>query len=286
MQESAENLYFVDPENSAEMARLILQGEMLTRGMDGVFTAQERETIEKKDYRRILDLACGPGEWCLAVAREYPKMEVVGVDISETMIRYATARALSQNIQNVSFEVADIGQPFPYSDQSFDLINGRTFALFRREGWPLFLRECLRLTRQGGAIRLTESEWGFTNSLGYDTLSMYLAQALHKMGQIFSPTGRINGITSMLDSLIRDAGYVERRLTSHVINVSYGTDSFTTFREDSRALFYVIQPFLVSTGIATQEQLDALTEATIREISSEDFSGVMFLLTAWGHKPV
>ncbi|HYU76318.1 MAG TPA: methyltransferase domain-containing protein [Ktedonobacteraceae bacterium] len=285
MQESAENLYFVDPENSAEMARLILQGELLTRGMKGVFTPQEREIIEEKNYTRILDLACGPGEWCLAVAREYPDREVVGVDISETMIRYATARALSQNIQNVSFEVADIAKPFSYSDGSFDLVNGRTFALFEKKDWPLFLGECLRLTRPGGAIRLTESEWGFTNSLAYDTICWHLALALHKMGQTFSPTGRINGITGMLDSLIRDAGYVDRRLTSHVINVSFGTDSYLTFREDSRALFYVIQPFIVGVGAATQEQLDAMADAYIREISAEDFSGVMFLLTAWGHKP-
>ncbi len=285
MQEPSENLYFVDPENASEMARLILQGELLTRGMGGIFTAQERETIEEKGYTRVLDLACGPGEWCLTTAWEYPEMEVVGVDISETMIRYATARALSQNIQNVSFEVADIAKPFPYSDGSFDLVNGRTFALFERKDWPLFLHECLRVTRPGGAIRLTESEWGFTNSLPYDALSWYLAQALHKMGHTFSPTGRINGITAMLDSLIRDAGYVERRLTPHVINVSFGTDAHLTFREDSRALFHVIQPFLVNTGVATQEQLDGMAEAYIRDLSSEDFSGVMFLLTAWGYKP-
>jgi ubiquinone/menaquinone biosynthesis C-methylase UbiE len=285
VQEPAENLYFVDPENSAEMARLILQGELLTRGMKGIFTPKEREIVEEKNYTRILDLACGPGEWCLAVAREYPDREVVGVDISETMIRYATARALSQNIQNVSFEVADIAKPFSYSDESFDLVNGRTFALFERKDWTPFLRECMRITRPGGAIRLTESEWGFTNSLPYDSLSMYLAQALHKMGQTFSPTGRINGITGMLSSLIRDAGYVDRRLTSHVIDVSFGTDNHLTFREDSRALFYVIQPFIVNLGIATQEQLNAMAEPYIRDLSSEDFSGVMFLLTAWGHKP-
>ncbi len=39
MQEPSENLYFVDPENASEMARLILQGELLTRGMGGIFTA-------------------------------------------------------------------------------------------------------------------------------------------------------------------------------------------------------------------------------------------------------
>jgi len=45
-----------------------------------------------------------------------------------------------------------------------------------------------------------------------------------------------------------------------------------------------MQPFLIGTGVTTQEELENLLYQMEVEMYSDDFSAVMFLLTAWGEK--
>ena len=83
----SENTYILDAESGTEMARLMKQDRLLTQGMGGLFP--ERDDVSS--MHAILDIACGPGGWVLDVAYAYPKIEVVGIDISNTMIEYARA---------------------------------------------------------------------------------------------------------------------------------------------------------------------------------------------------
>ncbi len=55
---------------------------------------------------------------------------------------------------------------------------------------------------------------------------------------------------------------------------------FTNFN----VLIKLLKPFLLKTGVATEDELEHLhREATI-EMLSDDFCGVWFLLSAWGTK--
>ena len=54
---------------------------------------------------RLLDLGCGPGIYSVAMAGRVH--DVVGLDISEQMIKHARQRALAENRQNCSFSVLD-----------------------------------------------------------------------------------------------------------------------------------------------------------------------------------
>src|SRR5450432_3339515 len=140
------NTYILDPESVAEMTRLIQLDQFTTRAMGGPL----EEHPDPSHLRRVLDLACGPGGWVLDVAFDYPEIEVMGVDISETMLRYAIARAQSQQIANASFGLVNIR-----------LLVG----VLARTAWPAFLQECQRITRPGGIMRLTEADnAGLTNS--------------------------------------------------------------------------------------------------------------------------
>src|SRR5690242_10696368 len=118
---SRTNSYLFDSESAAEMARLINWDRMTTSTMGGPLAEQPDPTC----FHTVLDIACGPGGWCLDLAHAYPDVEVAGIDISQTMISYARARARSQGLGNASFEVMDATQPLAFSDQSFDLINAR-----------------------------------------------------------------------------------------------------------------------------------------------------------------
>ncbi len=45
-----------------------------------------------------------------------------------------------------------------------------------------------------------------------------------------------------------------------------------------------MQPFQVGTGVVTQTELDQLYDALQLEMLEEDFTGILYMLTAWGKK--
>ena len=80
------------------MARLLDQDMLVTRSMGGIFP----ERADDLDHiHTILDVACGPGGWVLRVAREYPHIQVTGVDISERMVSYARSHAQARGFREV-----------------------------------------------------------------------------------------------------------------------------------------------------------------------------------------
>ena len=50
---------------------------------------------------------------------------MVGIDISEVMIRYARASVWSQGLENATFRVMDATGPLDFPDATFDLVNLR-----------------------------------------------------------------------------------------------------------------------------------------------------------------
>src|SRR5260370_40696232 len=84
-----EDTYIFDPESGTEMVRLTKQHRIVTRYMGGLFP----EEADLSAVQRVIDLACGPGGWGVDVAFAYPKIEVVGLDISQSMTSYARAQA-------------------------------------------------------------------------------------------------------------------------------------------------------------------------------------------------
>ena len=177
-----DNVYFNDPESGAEMARLIDQDRLVTRGMGGPLAGLP----DISGFHQILDVACGPGGWAQEVGFAYPEVEVVGIDVSKAMIEYARAQAEVQGLNNVSFKVMDIQKPLEFPDSSFDLVNVRFINFLPAAAWPRLMREFDRITRHGGIIRLTESDWWYyTNSPALESLNAMIIAALKRQGGEF-----------------------------------------------------------------------------------------------------
>ncbi len=278
-----ENTYFMDPESGVEMARLLDQDRLVTKGMGGLFSGFSDSEISR--IQRILDIACGPGGWAQEVAFTYPDKEVVGFDISQAMIEYAREQAHLQQLHNATFHVMNVMEPLDFAGESFDLVNARSISFLPSAAWPGLLQECLRILRPGGVIRLSEGEIPFTNKLAYETLWRWLSQALHKAGQGFSPSGHLLGAVPMLAHLLRQAGFQDIRQVPQVLDASLGSESYEGARKDMLIASKLFEPFVIAMGITTTEEYDRLYEQMQIEMIADDFRSIAFMLTVIGTKP-
>jgi ubiquinone/menaquinone biosynthesis C-methylase UbiE len=109
---------------------------------------------EKVDFAKpqstdaVLDIACGPGAFALALA---PRVQLVrGVDLTPEMLRRARAYQAEKQILNAAFVQGDAEQlPFPAA--SFDLVSCQ--CSFHHMPKPqLVLREMVRVAKPEGRL--------------------------------------------------------------------------------------------------------------------------------------
>ncbi len=278
------NNYVMGSENAAEMARLINQDILITHSMGGPFpywTEAELATVSN-----VLDIACGPGGWAIEVARAFPNMHITGVDISQSMIRYADALADSRGYSNVQFGVMDVTQSLDFPDNSFDFVNARLLAGFMpTDGWPRFLQECMRVVRPGGIICLTEWEETITNSPAQEKLSSILMTVGKITNRTFSPDGRHIGITPMLPRFLKNAGCINVHHRAFAIDFSAGTHAHDGYAENVMVGFAILRPFITRIEQMSDLDYDLLHQQIVAEMLDDNFNGLAYHLSAWGQKP-
>ncbi|GAC1381518.1 MAG: hypothetical protein NVSMB33_08220 [Ktedonobacteraceae bacterium] len=281
----SESTYVMDAESATELVRITKQDALVTTSMGSLLPPQVRpETIST-----ILDVACGPGSWVLDVAYEYPKTQVTGIDISRNSIEYARARARTQGLENnTTFEVMDATRRLKFPDQCFDLINCRFLVGFMAPAnWPDLLHECIRITRPGGFIRLTEcDDLGPTNSSAFERLAAIGSLAFKKAGRSFSPEAKGAGITPMMTHFLSRAGYQPVEMRPYVIDYSAGTAAHVSMYENWRAGFKLLQPFVVKMEVVTSEEAEELYQQALAEMMSDDFRALWYFLSVVGQRPI
>ena len=274
--------YVMDQENVAEMARLVDQDRLITEAMGGLFPSQ----LDVAPLHDILDIACGPGGWAIEVAMTYPHKQVSGIDISRLMVAYARMQAVAQELANTSFRVMDVTRPLKFADASFDFVNARLlFSFMRPDKWPLLVRECQRILRPGGVLRLTECELALTDSPAFEAMASLFGQALRKARQSFSPDGRTVGITPKLRNFLRAAGFEQLEHAAYAIDWSFGSPGYEGTMQDFLIGLKLGQPFLVGVGVTTEETWDRLYEQTMAEMKAPTFCALWYYFSAWGRKP-
>lgn len=97
--------------------------------------------------RRVLDAGCGGGRtsaWLVEAGAE-----VVGIDVSPELLRLARER-----LPAASFVLADLAEPLPFADSSFDLVVSSLVMHYLRD-WEPPLRELRRVLRPDGVLVLS-----------------------------------------------------------------------------------------------------------------------------------
>jgi ubiquinone/menaquinone biosynthesis C-methylase UbiE len=107
-----------------------------------------KASISFRPSETILDVGCGTGEFERLLLSEYPEQRIVGIDISENMLRLA--RKKCSPYPNVAFLKAD-ASTLPFPDHSFDLIiSANSLHYFEQPG--VSLAEMRRVLLPSGSV--------------------------------------------------------------------------------------------------------------------------------------
>lgn len=277
------NTYLFDTEDGAEMTRLTHLDRVMTTAMGGPLA----DLAPLPEAARVLDLCCGPGGWVLDVAYKRPDIAITGMDISQTMIAYAQARATTQRLTNATFVLGNILELWDFPDDHFDLVNARfLIAVLPRTAWREVVGACYRMTKPGGVIRLTESDFfGLTSSRAFAEFGQLCYQLSSVRGYGFAPDQHSLGITHMLGDFLQTVGCEQIQSKMHVVDFSATSQAWADIFHNYNIAFTKLQPLLQQAGLATQEELDTLYKYFLIESHLASFRGVWPSMSVWGTKP-
>src|SRR2546426_1883878 len=169
----------------------------------------------------VLDVATGPGEPALTIARRVgPRGLVAGVDFSPTMLRRARARACALGVRNVQFHEMD-AERLTFADLTFDRVVCR-FGLMLMPAAERALAEMHRVLVPGGRIGV--AVWSAQNKV--NTLGI-VRRALERYDAFHPPPGAPDlfrfGKAGAMERALRKAGF--RHVRSERVTAEGGFNS-------------------------------------------------------------
>ncbi len=115
-----------------------------------------REIVTPGQPQRILDIACGTGDFSLAIARRmHADSRITGLDLSEGMLAVMREKVAREGLQDrISCEQGD-SEAMRFADGSVDCA-AIAFGIRNFEHREAALREVLRVLRPGGRLVILE----------------------------------------------------------------------------------------------------------------------------------
>lgn len=146
------------------------------------------------DHPLTLELACGRGEYSLALGRAFPERNFIGIDVKGARIWQGATKALDENLTNVAFlrtrieilhhffapgELSEIWVTFP---DPFP----RNSKANRRLTSPFFLGIYRALLREGGVIHLKTDDPGLYEYTLETLAEVPFAHLIHEQNDIYA----------------------------------------------------------------------------------------------------
>lgn len=141
--------------------------------------------VDPSREQRILDIACGTGDFSIAIAKKAAEScKVTGIDLSEGMLKVMEGKVAKAGLaEKISAEQGN-AERLPYGDGEYDCAT-IAFGIRNFENRETALREILRVLKPGGRLVLLELSvpsgkllrWGY---------NLYFTKALPWIGGAIS----------------------------------------------------------------------------------------------------
>lgn len=116
--------------------------------------------------QRVLDLGCGTGSLVVRLKRQYPRVQVVGIDPDPKALHRASVKAQRAAV-SVKFE-RGFADELPHESASFDRVfSSFMFHHLDEAGRENALREVLRVLKPGGSFHLLDFVSNHDGSHGF-----------------------------------------------------------------------------------------------------------------------
>ncbi|HEU5383133.1 MAG TPA: methyltransferase domain-containing protein [Ktedonobacteraceae bacterium] len=147
-----ENSYYLLPKDVQEINRLDFQHFLLRRLLGSNYA-----TPLPSSTRSILDVGCGTGLWVREMAQQFPRAQVVGLDLE-------LSNVANNHPANCWFVAGNILQGLSFSSERFDFVHQRLLvAALPAQAWPVVVKELVRVTSSSGWVEMLEIGQSMTN---------------------------------------------------------------------------------------------------------------------------
>lgn len=106
--------------------------------------------LDNIENKKILDVGCGPAEFCKILDENFKNLKIFGIDISEKMIEKS-----KELLPLGNFNVGDVHE-LPFEDNSFDYIFN-TSSFHHYEDPLVALNQMYRVLKKDGTLYLLDS---------------------------------------------------------------------------------------------------------------------------------
>jgi len=147
-----------------------------------------KKILDEKRPQKILDIACGTGDFTIAIAKHAPQgSHITGVDISEGMIAVMKDKVSAAGLDDKIDIVRCNGERLDFPSNSFDRVT-IAFGIRNFENREKALLESLRVLKAGGRLVILELSIP-SNKLIRSVYELYFLKILPLIG------GKISGDT-------------------------------------------------------------------------------------------
>jgi ubiquinone/menaquinone biosynthesis C-methylase UbiE len=116
--------------------------------------ADELSKLGDFNQGQAVDLGCGLGDLVIEIAKRYPELKIIGIDISKEAIIEASSKIKEHNLINVNFKIEDIHR-LSFEDNSIDLVLSHGVIHHLRNAFEA-LAEIFRIMKPGALAYLTD----------------------------------------------------------------------------------------------------------------------------------
>ncbi|MEO8972032.1 MAG: class I SAM-dependent methyltransferase [Ktedonobacteraceae bacterium] len=235
--------------------------------------------VDLTNVWKILDVACGSGQWVRDMATWSPDMTIVGIDRQSEVIEQARYLSDMWRMSNTSFLVGDMQKMTEIEDDSFDLVHARFLGpAVAPQKWPLLLQECMRVCRVGGTLVWTEASFPVTNSTACQHWWGWMEQAITRLGN--TPD-----VTQFMGRLPGDVNNVQMKRIETALDVSASSPLHERMYRYIPALLLHTKPLILTSGVADEQEIDAVCQQMVIDLYSDTFQATWTLITMLVAKP-